>query len=851
MISQLFEPASYQYTIYAIPGLAVALTLLVLGSYTFIQNRKSFLNISFLGATIIAAIWLSGTSAIYMLKDAEFGLLVYKYYTFFGVSFIAPSIYFVSVSALRLLKKNKNVVLISYVLGFVFYLLNLTTDRLSAGIREYSFGNYIQYGPLGYPFMAFLFVVFLLCFYHYFCALKKKMNVIEKERTRLLFISLLIAYFGSCDFIPAIGIDFYPFGYLPVLIFIIIQFYAIFKIRLTITMREIYDSMHDGVIVIDKHERIIDTNTATKRILGCQKIVGRKIVEVFPLANKLLDELKATSHDAIDKEILYEMPNSEVDDRILNVTASWIGDEDSGMLGTLLVLRDITERKKMTMALQESEERYSAIVRGSNDGIVILKGAKLGGKVEVVFSNQKVANLTGYSIEEIYQLNFLRAIRPEYLFRAIDRFRRRLAGEDLPPRFEIEIIRKDGHIVPVELSGTWIEYEGERALLIFIHDISERKQAEEALKASEERLKILFEYAPDAIYLHDLKGNFVDGNKAAEELIGYKREELIGKNFLSLKLLPKDQVIRLGLSMAKGNLKELSATQELSLNKKDGTRVPVEIRVFPLKIHDESLVLGIARNVTERKKAEVELKKTLEDLKNSNKELEQFAYIASHDLQEPLRLIGSYVQLLSKRYKSRLDSDADEFIDYAVQGAKSLQERINSLLEFSRVGTKGKPFDLTDCETALENAIENLTIAIEENSAMITHDPMPTVMADDSQLVTLFQNLIENAILYRRKDRLRIHISCEQKDGEWVFSVADNGIGIDMEYKEYIFLIYRVLNKNRQGKGTGIGLAVCKKIVDRHGGKIWVESEQGRGSTFYFTIPIKNEFALKIEGAKR
>ena len=199
-------------------------------------------------------------------------------------------------------------------------------------------------------------------------------------------------------------------------------------------------------------------------------------------------------------------------------------------------------------------------------------------------------------------------------------------------------------------------------------------------------------------------------------------------------------------------------------------------------------------------------------------------------------MVASYVQLLAKRYEGKLDSDADEFITYAVDGATRMQQLINALLAYSRVGSRGKNFQLIDCETAFDHAVANLKVAIEESGAVVTHDTLPMMVADNSQIVQLFQNLIGNAIKFRNNRPPEVHIGVEPKDAEWLFSVSDNGIGIDPEYAARIFLIFQRLHSKTEYPGTGIGLAVCKKIVDRHNGRIWVESEPGKGATFYFTI---------------
>jgi light-regulated signal transduction histidine kinase (bacteriophytochrome) len=250
--------------------------------------------------------------------------------------------------------------------------------------------------------------------------------------------------------------------------------------------------------------------------------------------------------------------------------------------------------------------------------------------------------------------------------------------------------------------------------------------------------------------------------------------------------------------------------------------------------------IAVVQDITDRKRAEEELQRTMENLKRSNAELEQFAYVASHDLQEPLRMVTSYLQLITQRYQGRLDPDADEFIAYAVDGATRMHRLISDLLAYSRVGTRGKPFEPADCQAALDQALANLEIAIEEAGATVTRDPLPIVPADERQLVQLFQNLIGNAVKFHGQAPPCVHISaqCRREAGdEWVFSVRDNGIGIDPQQFERIFMVFQRLHTVAEYSGTGIGLAICKKIVERHGGRIWVESEVGKGATFYFTLP--------------
>jgi PAS domain S-box-containing protein len=271
----------------------------------------------------------------------------------------------------------------------------------------------------------------------------------------------------------------------------------------------------------------------------------------------------------------------------------------------------------------------------------------------------------------------------------------------------------------------------------------------------------------------------------------------------------------------------------------DGALLHLEARATPFT-DDSGQVIGVSGvivDVTRRKRAENALRSYAVELNRSNAELEQFAYVASHDLQEPLRMVGSYLQLLEQRYSDALDEDAREFIAYAVDGASRMKKLIQDLLAYSRVQRSKAEHAPVSMQTALERALDNLTMTIEESNAVITHDPLPTVHGNESQLAQVFQNLISNAIKFRGDQPPRVHIAATDKADHWEIAVRDNGIGIEAEYLERIFVIFQRLHSREQYEGTGIGLAICRKIVQYHGGQIWAQSTPGEGTTFSFTIP--------------
>jgi PAS domain S-box-containing protein len=371
-----------------------------------------------------------------------------------------------------------------------------------------------------------------------------------------------------------------------------------------------------------------------------------------------------------------------------------------------------------------------------------------------------------------------------------------------------------------------------------IRNISVRKAAEKHLAQMDGRYRGLLEAAPDAMVVVNQDGEIVLLNVQAEKQFGYHRDELVGQPVTNI--IPEgfaERLIADALRSADDALAQQIGTGiELTGLRKDGSEFPIEIMLSPLESDAGILVTAAVRDITTRRKAEMDLLMKVEELNRSNEELDQFASIASHDLQEPLRMVASYTQLLARRYKGKLDSDADEFIDFAVDGATRMQRLIQDLMAYSRIGTTGQELLSTSSEVALQRALMNLRGAIEDSDACVTSDPLPSVLADETQLVQLFQNLVGNAIKYQGAGLAKVHISAARNGNDkWIFSVKDNGLGIDEQYFEKIFGMFQRLHR-KEFAGTGIGLAICKKIVERHGGKIFVESQPGNGSTFRFAL---------------
>jgi len=501
-------------------------------------------------------------------------------------------------------------------------------------------------------------------------------------------------------------------------------------------------------------------------------------------------------------------------------------------------------RLLMESVRQSSEAKLRSYFEAASQAILTVSS---GGQIVLV--NRRTEEMFGYRRSELLgqpiETLLPERYRKDHVGHRNDYFaapgvRHMGLGMDLAGR------RKDGTEFPVEIGLSYLDTEEWRLALGLISDITERKHAADQLArvnaelhASEARLRSYLEAASQGILTVSSDGLIQMVNRRTEEMFGYDRTALIGQP-LGILLPERFRGSHVGLRaeyFAHPRVRPMGARSDLAGRRKDGSEFPVEIGLSYIETEQGRLALALISDITERKRAADEVSRVNDELRGSNAQLEQFAYVASHDLQEPLRMVSSYLELLERRYRDQLDSQAQEFIHYAVDGARRMKGLIQDLLSFSRAGTTALKSRTVQAQAILEDVLANLMVAVEQGHAEVTADPLPEIVADPGLLAPVFQNLIANAIKFQTNGTPRVHVSAQRGGAGWIFSVRDNGIGIEPQHATRVFGIFERLHPSDRYPGTGVGLAIAQRIVERHGGKIWFESELGIGTTFFFTVP--------------
>jgi PAS domain S-box-containing protein len=611
--------------------------------------------------------------------------------------------------------------------------------------------------------------------------------------------------------------------------------------------RTVVDSANEGMLVYDRSLNVIAANRAAERILGLplSRVIGQ------PGFTSLLPSMREDGTPIGPEErptkvtVRTGKPQTgvRVGIRRPEGTVTWLSvntaflhrGDDTGYYGLVSTITDITESRDAEARLKESEARFRRTFELAGSGM-----AHIAVDRRFIRVNRRLCEILGYTESELIGLTGRDISHPDDLDIINEQRPRLYAGEIDAVRVEKRYVRKDRGIVWVKFTMT-VERDAKGAPLYEIavyDDITAQRDAEARLRESEARFRQTFELAASGI-AHVVDGRFVKVNKALCDILGYSERQLLGKTVKDVSHPDDRNVTDAGRARIRAGEIESARYQKRYLRGDSGAVVWCDIAITLVRdvFGVPQYEVAIFDDITAQKHAEAALREAHEELKRSNSELEQFAYVASHDLQEPLRMVASYTQLLQRRYDARLDADAREFMAYIVDGATRMKQLIEDLLAYSRVGTKGKDFKPVACETALRRALANLRAAIEESGAVVTYDALPTVDADEVQLAQLLQNLVGNALKFRSDSVPRIHVGLQDLGTEWQFDVRDNGIGIEPQYYERIFMVFQRLHNKGEYPGTGIGLAICKKVVERHGGRIWVSSQAGEGSTFHFTLP--------------
>jgi PAS domain S-box-containing protein len=599
----------------------------------------------------------------------------------------------------------------------------------------------------------------------------------------------------------------------------------------------IVESSEDAIFGKDLNGIVTSWNAGAQHLYGysAAEMIGANISLAVPpdRPGELPELLRRVANG--ERVAHYETQRVRKDGSAVEVaiTLSPIRGPSGTVTGVSTVARDITERKDAEVAAAQ----LAAIVESSDDAIVGWSLAKV-----ITSWNDGAERIYGYRADEVIGSDAALLVPAERLGALRNDLLPRAARGEHVPSYEAKAVRKDRTEidVAVTLSSVRDRSGNVTGVSAIARDITERKSVETAAA----RLAAIVESSDDAIVGWSLANVITSWNGGAERLLGYRSDEMLGRGNAPLlaAMVPSERTE--GAASILPLATEGVTRFEVKRAHKDGHIVELSATASP--VHDASGVLIgtsiVARDITQRKRDEEKLAHQADELRRSNGELAQFAYIASHDLSEPLRTISGYVELIAHRYQGKIDADTDRFIKHTVDGCDRLRALIDALLSYSRAGRSADTTTSVDCDNVVSEVLASLAATLAAVSATVEHEGLPTVQGDPAQLAQLFQNLIANSLKFTRPGTPpHVRIRAERQDDRWVFSVEDNGIGIDAEYRERIFVMFQRLHNREAYAGTGIGLAICTRIVEAHGGRIWAEQSAGAGSRFCFTLAASNK----------
>src|SRR5215218_5526439 len=608
--------------------------------------------------------------------------------------------------------------------------------------------------------------------------------------------------------------------------------------------RAVTSSTRDAIISADARGRILYWNAGAESIFGhtAAEMAGRPLTDLMPERYRdahragLARFLATGEGRVIGSTVEVEAVRADGTEFPVELSlGSW---SQNGQTYFSAVLRDLTDRVRARHALREAEERFAGAFEGAAVGLML--AAPDG---TVLRANRALCELTGWPEEELVGRTYEELLHPDERGADAAEIAAMLGGRTQRLATERRILVADGGARFVRINLSLIRTPDNAPLHFVgqIEDVTERRRMIEALTISEARYKALIAHLPDStihLFDHELRLLLSEGERMRAH--GYDPQMLEGA--LLADAVPPAAFERLAPEYRAALA---GATRSFDLDTLDGSAT-YWVQIAPLR-DDVGRIIGgmaISRDITARRQAEVALEQRAGELERSNNELEQFAYVASHDLSEPLRMVSSYLQLLRRRYHGKLDADADQFIDFAVDGAGRMRDLIDDLLTYSRAGRGDQPLEPVDSHAVVERVVEAIQTVEGAREAHVTIGDLPAVHGDRNQLFQLFQNLIGNAIKFVPEDRTpEVEVAAVRAGDEWTFAVSDNGIGMEPAHAERIFRMFQRLHTRDEYPGTGIGLAIAKKVVERHGGTIWAESRPEGGSRFNFTLPAARELA--------
>ena len=623
-------------------------------------------------------------------------------------------------------------------------------------------------------------------------------------------------------------------------------------------LRSIVENSSDQIFMIDRTHKYLFVNKVLADILGKrpEDIIGKSIIEVYP--KETADQFSSNTQNVFTTGKSSRVEETMVIDNqelCISSILNPVIDVEGNVIAVTGIVRDITESKKMEAVLRDSEEKYRAIAEQSALGILIAQGPI----PHIVYATSTISKSKGYSVQELLSLSFQQTmglVHPDDRELFFGRFKERLEGSSTSEQYIIRGVKKDKSIVWMELSSALITYGGQPAVQAMIMDITERRKAEKELHESQERFRVLFEGANDGILVSDIKTQkFVLANPQMSQMVGYSLEELLKMSVPDIH--PKESLLIIADQFARMAQGEKLTAQAVPLLRSDKQKIECEVSPGILEIWKQKCLVGFFRDVTDRKKAEKKLEESRsalekqlseinllqKDLEASNKllgqsnaDLENYTYVVSHDLKAPLRAIRSFSTFILEDYKDKLDDTGKDYFQRIIDASTRMDTLIENLLLLSRVGRKFMEVETVDLNQLLAEIVTDVEPTLKKNNGKVIFHNLPKVTIPRTWMKQIFMNLIDNGLKFNKSPTPTIEVTSEENDKELLFKVADNGIGIEEKYFDRLFGLFERLHTQEEYPGTGAGLAICKKIVQQFGGKIWIESQVGKGTTFFFTL---------------